>query len=94
MRRAAEAAELAALAALAEEREGQLKEGISEDFFGAACARPGCYELFQPQPHEPKQRFCCAACRRALRRVLEREARWRLRREEIVAERDRPRPHY
>lgn len=90
LRRAAEAAELAVLAA-AEEREGQLKAGILEDFSGEACQRPGCYELFRPQPHEPPQRFCCAACRRALRRVEEREARWCERRGEIKAGRDSPR---
>ena len=28
----------------------------------------------------PEQRFCCQECRQALRRVLDREARWRQRR--------------
>lgn len=90
MRRAAEVAEQAAV----EEREGQLKAGILEDFSGAACQRPGCYELFPRQPHEPPQRFCCAACRRALQRVRDREARWYERRDEIKAGRDSPRRRY
>jgi hypothetical protein len=44
------------------------------------CDRPGCYVLFpRPSPYSPR-RFCCPLCRRALRRVLDREARWRRRR--------------
>jgi hypothetical protein len=44
------------------------------------CDRPGCYVLFPPgSPYQPR-RFCCPLCRRALRRVLDREARWRRRR--------------
>jgi hypothetical protein len=44
------------------------------------CDRPGCYVLFPPgSPYSPR-RFCCPLCRRALRRVLDREARWRRRR--------------
>jgi hypothetical protein len=73
-------------------REGQLKEDFSEDFSGKPCRRPGCYELFQPQPRSPLQSFCCPACRRALRRVREREARWRRRRRLILASRFRPPP--
>lgn len=92
LRRATEAAELTTLAATVEEREGQLKAGILEDSSGAGCERPGCYALFVPQPHDPPQRFCCAACRRALRRVEEREARWYRRRERHVAGGGRPPP--
>jgi hypothetical protein len=44
------------------------------------CERPGCYVLWPTgSPWNPR-RFCCALCRRALRRVLDREARWRCRR--------------
>jgi hypothetical protein len=44
------------------------------------CDRPGCYVLFAAGgPYQPR-RFCCALCRRALRCVLDREARWRRRR--------------
>ena len=43
------------------------------------CSRPGCYELFRPEPRCPLRKFCCALCRRALRRVRQREARWRRR---------------
>ena len=60
--------------------EGQRYPDFSEVFSGTPCRRPGCYELFQPRSHEPPQCFCCSACRRALRRVLDREARWQRRR--------------
>jgi hypothetical protein len=43
------------------------------------CQRPGCYELFLVQPRSPGQRFCSCPCRQALRRVLDREAKWRQR---------------
>jgi hypothetical protein len=52
----------------------------------SSCSRPGCYTCFDPHPRSPLQRFCCSLCRRALQRVLEREARWRRR-----ARRRRPR---
>jgi hypothetical protein len=78
--------------AASEPREGQRYEDFSEDFSARPCQRPGCYERFVPQPHEPPQRFCCAACRRALRRVLEREARWRCRQRLLRAGRFRPPP--
>ena len=76
----------------ADVREGQLKKDFSEDFSGQPCRRPGCYALFQPQPRSPLQCFCCSACRRALRRVREREARWRQRRQLVLAGRFRPPP--
>jgi len=41
-----------------------------------SCQRPGCYEQFVASPRCPGQKFCCALCRQALRRVLRREARW------------------
>ncbi|MGA2706116.1 MAG: hypothetical protein ABSH35_34180 [Isosphaeraceae bacterium] len=47
------------------------------DFF--CCDRPGCYEHFAPSRRSPCQRFCSAACRQALRRVIERERLWRKR---------------
>jgi hypothetical protein len=40
------------------------------------CHRPGCYERFARTARSPRQKFCSAACRQALRRVLVREARW------------------
>lgn len=43
----------------------------------SSCDRPGCYTCFDPHPRSPLQRFCSSLCRRALQRVLEREARWR-----------------
>jgi hypothetical protein len=41
------------------------------------CSRPGCYELFSPERRSPLKKFCCALCREALRRVRQREGRWR-----------------
>lgn len=41
-----------------------------------SCSRPGCYELFQPTARNPRQKFCSSLCRKALRTVLVREARW------------------
>lgn len=43
------------------------------------CRRPGCYECFAPSARSPLKKFCSSLCRYALRRVLEREARWRRR---------------
>jgi hypothetical protein len=43
------------------------------------CSRPGCYELFPRERRSPLQKFCCALCREALRRVRQREARWQSR---------------
>jgi hypothetical protein len=44
------------------------------------CDRPGCYVLFPAGSAYNPRRFCCVLCRKALRCVLEREARWRWRR--------------
>lgn len=44
------------------------------------CDRPGCYVLFATDSAASPRRFCCALCRRALRCVLDREARRRQRR--------------
>jgi len=43
------------------------------------CSRPGCYELFPFCPSLPQRCYCCPCCRRALRRVLDREAHWEAR---------------
>ncbi len=40
------------------------------------CSRPGCYVCFAEAPRSPLKKFCSHVCRRALRRVLQREARW------------------
>lgn len=42
-----------------------------------SCSRPGCYELFTAEPRSPLKAFCSSLCRQALRRVRQREARWR-----------------
>lgn len=70
---------------LGEPREGQRPAANPEDFSGQPCQRPGCYVRFSIRPGVPQQRFCSCQCRQALRRVLDREARWRWRRR-------RPRP--
>jgi hypothetical protein len=42
-----------------------------------SCDRPGCYVRFDASPRSPRQRFCSALCREALRRAWAREKRWR-----------------
>ena len=67
--------------------EGQRIASEHEDFSGWPCDRPGCYELFAiPHEHSCK-RFCSVACRLALRRVLDRESRYRARRRRMRCER-------
>ena len=57
-------------------REGQRPAGDSEFF---RCERPGCEAWFIRTSRSPCQRFCSPSCRQALRRVIERERRWRQR---------------
>jgi hypothetical protein len=59
---------------LGEPREGQRP---AQEVGESCCARPGCYELFVRLARSPLQKCCGWLCRRALRRVREREARWR-----------------
>jgi hypothetical protein len=42
------------------------------------CARPGCHEPPLNSIRNPA-RYCCAACRQAVRHVLDRERKWRSR---------------
>jgi hypothetical protein len=70
-------AEEVAEASVQPAREGQRPAETLEE---SPCARPGCYELFVPTLRSPHQRFCSCLCRQALRRVLDREARWGRRR--------------
>jgi hypothetical protein len=60
----------------AEPREGQRPASNSEE---SCCARPGCYELFVRGRRSPLQKCCGSLSRLALRRVRQREARWRWR---------------
>ena len=39
------------------------------------CDRPGCYEAPMASPRNPA-RYCCPACRQAVRNVLDRERKW------------------
>jgi hypothetical protein len=60
---------------------------------GCPCARPGCYVLFPAGSEHNRRRFCCALCCKALRCVLDREARWRRRhRRGLKQPGRRPRP--
>ena len=61
-------------------REGQRPAALPEDFVERPCERPGCYEVFAVLLDGSCRRFCSASCRRELRRVLDREARYRQRR--------------
>jgi hypothetical protein len=60
--------------------EGQRPAGIPQKSCGLPCHRPGCYVLFLPSVASLDQKFCSASCRKALRRVRQREARLRRRR--------------
>lgn len=54
------------------------------------CDRPGCYVLFAAGSPDHPRRFCCLLCRRALRRVLDRESRRRRRRRRGLRRPGRP----
>jgi hypothetical protein len=60
--------------------EGQRPTEIRENSCGLPCCRPGCYVLFPAAVLSPHQHFCSGLCRQALRRVRQREARFRHRR--------------
>ena len=55
-------------------REGQRAAPNPGNF---SCSRPGCYELFIITSRSPLQKYCSCGCRQAVRRVRQREARWR-----------------
>ena len=59
---------------------GQRPAVSGEDFLQRRCARPGCYVWFGVAHDQSSKRFCSVACRLALRRVLDREERYRARR--------------
>jgi len=61
-------------------REGKRPARPCQNFAERLCDRPGCYIRFQPKHGQSSQRFCSLNCRLALRRVLDREARYRQRR--------------
>jgi hypothetical protein len=61
-------------------REGQRPAQVDADGCARMCARPGCYVTFLVTLGLACQRFCSVACRLALRRVLDRESRYRQRR--------------
>jgi hypothetical protein len=54
--------------------------GHAANIFSATpiCARPGCHEP-AVKSGRSQGRYCCRACRQAVRRVVERERKWRLR---------------
>ena len=70
---------------------GQRPDEILPEFCGLPCSRPGCYVLFVPSPRSPDQHFCSGSCRKALRRVRQREARLRRRRRRGARPMRRPR---
>jgi hypothetical protein len=61
-------------------REGKRPACSSENSAERMCDRPGCYAVFHVRHEHSSRRFCSVACRLALRRVLDREARYRHRR--------------
>jgi hypothetical protein len=74
-----EAPDVAASAAFASSEGKRLGEKSAE-VPQRPCDRPGCYVLFAAGASYNPRRFCCSLCRRALRRVLDREAHRRQRR--------------
>ena len=60
--------------------EGQRPAPPDEIFSTRPCDRPGCYAVFVVANAHSPQHFCSSLCRLALRRVLDREARYRQRR--------------
>jgi hypothetical protein len=62
------------------QRVGQRPAEIRPNSCDLPCSRPGCYVLFLPSARSPDQHFCSGSCRRALRRVRQREARLKRRR--------------
>jgi hypothetical protein len=73
--------------------EGKRPAQKSEEVLLGPCDRPGCYVLFPAGAGCKPRRFCCVLCRKALRCVLEREARWRQRRRRGLQQAGRrPRP--
>lgn len=79
-RQAAAAVPVEASAGVAAVREDQRPASGDEDFCQRMCDRPGCYATFWVCESAASRRFCSVACRLALRRVLDREARYRQRR--------------
>jgi hypothetical protein len=71
------------------QRVGQRPAEIPQNSGGLPCSRPGCYVLFLPSLRSPDQHFCSGSCRRALRRVRQREARLRRRRRRGISARYR-----
>jgi hypothetical protein len=61
-------------------REGKRSACPCENFAEKMCDRPGCYIVFHVRHEHSSQKFCSVACRLALRRVLDRETRYRDRR--------------
>jgi hypothetical protein len=84
---------VAATAATSPAGEGQRPAGFFEQTADQPCQRPGCYTCFAAAPRSPHRRFCCPACRQALRRVRQRDVQRRRRRRHGARPRPlRPRP--
>jgi hypothetical protein len=76
-------------------REGKRPADKRDERPCGPCDRPGCYALFPAGTTYQRRRFCCVQCCKALRCVLQREARWRQRRRRGLRQagrRRRPRP--
>lgn len=85
---------LAASADVPAAREGKRPACAGEKSAERMCDRPGCYAVFAVRHEHSCRRFCTVVCRLALRRVLDREARYRQRRRRWRRERmTRPCPH-
>lgn len=80
-----------AAAAKSAASEGQRAASAQGDVEVRWCARPGCYVTFVVRHARSCRRFCSVVCRLALRRVLDREERYRQRRRRWRRERLRRR---
>jgi hypothetical protein len=67
--------------------EGKRLRDFGENFAEEMCDRPGCYVLFWVKHKHSSRRFCSVVCRLALRRVVDRESRYKWRRERRAKER-------
>jgi hypothetical protein len=65
-------------ASLAAPARGHAKKRARKIFSGPICDRPGCFEPPRSSPRAPS-RYCGDECREAMRRVQDRERKWRTR---------------
>jgi hypothetical protein len=73
-------------------REGKRPTSNAKECCERMCDRPGCYAVFAVKDEYSRKHFCSLGCRLALRRVMDREARYWHRRQRWQRETWRPGP--